>query len=110
MLTRGYTKVTRHDGYVPPVLRNVWMRAPYGHAGQWPSLGACSRRRPSAGPARYAIASDLYDLDLVGFRATAALRAMLWTARGRGFSVLGHPFLADLGADARSVIEYLKTL
>ena len=27
-----------------------------------------------------------------------------------GFSVLGHPFIADLVADAPAVIEYLKTL
>jgi hypothetical protein len=27
-----------------------------------------------------------------------------------GFSVAGHPYLADLGADAAAVIEYLKTL
>ena len=27
-----------------------------------------------------------------------------------GFSVGGHPFLADLGTEAIAVIEYLKTL
>ena len=27
-----------------------------------------------------------------------------------GLGVGGHPFLADLGKDARAVIEYLKTL
>src|SRR5262249_40375243 len=37
-LTRGYTKFHRTFGYVPPVLTNVWARAPFGHAGQWPSL------------------------------------------------------------------------
>ena len=30
--------------------------------------------------------------------------------RKPGFAVGGHPFLADLGGDARAVIEYLKTL
>ena len=37
-LTRGYNPFPRSTGYVPPVLTNVWARAPYGHAGQWPSL------------------------------------------------------------------------
>src|SRR5205814_981692 len=38
VLTRGYTRFRRSFGYVPPVLTNVWARAPYGHAGQWSSL------------------------------------------------------------------------
>jgi hypothetical protein len=37
--------------------------------------------------------------------------AYLHDASRPGFSVAGHPFLADLGADAAAaVIEYLKTL
>ncbi|HEY5944546.1 MAG TPA: hypothetical protein VIV40_03605, partial [Kofleriaceae bacterium] len=32
-LNRGYTRYRRTFGYVPPVLTNVWARAPYGHAG-----------------------------------------------------------------------------
>lgn len=105
-LTRGYTRVEHHDGYVPPVLTNVWMRAPYGHAGQWPSL-AYLATPPAQRQVRYALASDIYDLTLVGFPVAPG---DAWRGDAAGFSVLGHPFLADLGTEAASVIEYLKTL
>lgn len=59
---------------------------------------------PEKRPTTFSIDLDgLYDLDTVG------------VPQGRGytqsgFSVLGHPYLAELGADASAVIEYLKTL
>ncbi len=113
-LTRGYTRFRRSTGYVPPVLTNVWTRAPYGHAGQWPSLAVLAMpadRRPT----RFVVEpTALYDLAAVGVATRAAGApgpgAYLHDATQPGFAVTGHPFLADLGADAIAVIEYLKTL
>jgi len=114
-LTRGVVQVQRTDGYVPPVLTNVWARAPYGHLGQWPSLAVIATP-PAKRPSRYVIDLDApLDLDTVGVRVVADHEPL---APGEyrhdgaqpGLSVLGHPFLADLGADAAAVIEYLKTL
>jgi hypothetical protein len=70
-ITHGYTRFRRTGGYVPPVLTNVWMRAPYGHAGQWASLAVIAT--PPA--KRVAIAMDLaalYDLAAVGVATTPA--------------------------------------
>jgi len=111
-LTRGYTRFKRSAGYVPPVLTNVWARAPYGHAGQWPTLAVLATE-PAKRPTRYvALVDDLYDLDAVGVSWSASPQVSGFVHDGSkpGFSVLGHPFLADLGADAVAVIEYLKTL
>jgi hypothetical protein len=110
-LTRGYTKFRRTEGYVPPVLVNVWARAPYGHAGQWPSLAVLATP-PDKRARKYTVAYGApYDLDAVGL-STAPHGAgdYAYDADRPGFSVAGHPFLADLGDDARDVIEYLKTL
>jgi mono/diheme cytochrome c family protein len=111
-LTRGITRVRATGGYVPPILTNVWARAPYGHAGQWPSLAVIATP-PAKRPTRSVLALDAdYDLDAVGIPTRAPDDAPL--AAGEylqdGFSVAGHPFLADLGGDAAAVIEYLKTL
>lgn len=107
-LTRGYTRFRRSSGYVPPVLTNVWARAPYGHAGQWPSLAVLATA-PDRRPQRYGVDLDApYDLAAVGVAVGATGEP--YDASRPGFSVGGHPFLADLGADARAVIEYLKTL
>jgi hypothetical protein len=109
-LTRGYTRFRRGTGYVPPVLTNLWARAPYGHAGQWPSLAVVATP-PEKRPARYALdLGGLYDLDNVGIAMRDVAGAFQHDATRPGFSVLGHPFLSDLGADAALVIEYLKTL
>ena len=122
-LTRGYTRFRRSAGYVPPVLTHVWARAPYGHAGQWPSLAVLATP-PDRRPRRLVVDLDApYDLDAVGVATRPAppdppppvaprpAGAYLHDAARPGFSVAGHPFLADLGAaDAAAVIEYLKTL
>ncbi len=114
-LTRGYTRFRRTFGYVPPVLTNVWTRAPYGHAGQWPSL-AVMAMAPDQRPTTFVVDLDApYDLTGVGVATRApggAIRAgeYLHDASKPGFSVAGHPFLAELGADAPAVIEYLKAL
>ena len=119
-LTRGLTRSRRTGGYVPPVLTGVWARAPFGHAGQWPSL-AVMATPPDKRPTRFVLELDApYDLDAVGVatRAPAAGAApgqlgpgeYLEDATRPGLGVGGHPFLAALGPDARAVIEYLKTL
>jgi mono/diheme cytochrome c family protein len=114
-LTRGYTRFRRTFGYVPPVLTNVWARAPYGHAGQWPSLAVLAMP-PEQRPTRFVVDLEApYDLVSVGVATRApggAPRAgeYMHDAAQPGFSVAGHPFLAELGADAPAVIEYLKTL
>jgi mono/diheme cytochrome c family protein len=103
-LTRGITRVRPTGGYVPPVLTDVWARAPYGHAGQWPSLAVLATPPEKRAP-RYVLDLDaLYDLGEVGVAARAA------DGTEPGLSTAGHPFLSDLGDDAMAVIEYLKTL
>jgi len=107
-VTRGYTRFHRTEGYVPPILTNVWARAPYGHAGQWPSLAVLAMP-PDKRPARIAIDFDApYDLDAIGVATGSG--AFVHDASRAGFGVGGHPFLAELGGDARAVIEYLKTI
>ena len=114
-LTRGYTRYRRTFGYVPPVLTNVWARAPYGHAGQWPSLAVLATA-PDKRPSTFVVDLDApYDLEAVGVATRApggplASGAYVHDAALPGFSVAGHPYLAELGADAAAVIEYLKTL
>ena len=115
-LTNGLTRASRTNGYVPPVLTSVWARAPFGHAGQWPSL-AVMATPPAERASRFAdVVFDLdapYDLGAVGIASHPArdLAGPFELTVGQGgISPLGHPFLADLGADSRAVIEYLKTL
>ncbi len=116
-LTRGYTRFRRSSGYVPPILTNVWARAPYGHVGQWPSLAVLATP-PGHRPTRFVIdATGLYDLATVGVPTSSTTGGTTgvrigypYDATRPGFAVTGHPFLADLGGDARAVIEYLKTL
>lgn len=115
-LTRGLTHARRTGGYVPPVLTNVWARAPFGHAGQWPSLAVLATP-PAERAARFA--AQVFDLDGVYDTGDVGLAhrpakeppgPFELTVGGAGISAAGHPFLADLGPDARAVIEYLKTL
>lgn len=114
-LTQGFTRFRRTGGYVPPVLTNVWARAPYGHAGQWPSLAVLATppdKRPHQIILRF---DEPYDLAAIGVATRVPGPALshgeyLHDATRPGLSVAGHPFLADLGPDAAAVIEYLKTL
>jgi hypothetical protein len=105
----------RTSGYVPPVLTSIWARAPYGHAGQWPSLAVLATK-PALRPTRFVVhGSAPLDLERVGVSvadASAPLGPGDYVQEGDidGFRVSGHPFLADLGAESKAVIEYLKTL
>jgi hypothetical protein len=105
----------RTSGYVPPVLTNIWARAPYGHAGQWPNLAALATK-PSARPLRFIVHGDApLDLKKVGLSTSdpggeLSTGDYLQDGNVDGFRVSGHPFLADLGDDTKAVLEYLKTL
>ncbi len=109
-------KTRRTSGYVPPVLTSIWARAPYGHAGQWPSLAVLATK-PEARPTRFVVHGDApLDLEKIGVQVADASAPLgpgdyLQDGTVPGFRVSGHPFLADLGDDASAaVIEYLKTL
>ena len=109
-------RTRRTSGYVPPVLTSVWARAPYGHAGQWPSLAAMAMK-PEARPTRFVVhAGAPLDLERVGVATSEAGGALgegdfLQDDTAPGMHAGGHPFLSNLGGDeARAVIEYLKTL
>jgi len=108
-LTLGYTKFHRTGGYVPPILTNVWMRAPYGHAGQWPSLAVLATPPAKRAPVTVDLAA-LYDLTTVGVATKPGEPSGPEQYRDEQKLLAGHPFLADLGADAPAVIEYLKSL
>jgi hypothetical protein len=108
-LTLGYTKFRRTGGYVPPILTNVWMRAPYGHAGQWPSLAVIATLPEKRVPQTVDLGAP-YDLTNVGVATTAAAPSGADQYRDDPALLAGHPFLATLGKDVPAVIEYLKTL
>jgi hypothetical protein len=116
-LSHGVLRTQRTGGYVPPILTAIWTRAPYGHAGQWPSLAAMALP-PKARPARFVVDPDAeLDLDAVGVKvrdpAAGPPRGAEYVqdAAMPGLGNGGHPFLAELGAEgARAVIEYLKGL
>ncbi len=109
-------RTRRTAGYVPPVLTSIWARAPYGHAGQWPTLATLATP-PASRPTRVVVhAAAPLDLARVGVATSPPAARLgdgdyLLDAAAPGFRVGGHPFLSDLGAEeARAVIEYLKTL
>ncbi len=103
-ITRGLTLTSSTHGYVPPVLHDVWARAPYGHAGQWPDLHVLATA-PAKRPKRVVLELDApYDLDAVGipFRESPDAPEI---------DPAGHAYLAELPPDERAaVLEYLKTL
>jgi mono/diheme cytochrome c family protein len=109
-------RVRRTSGYVPPLLTNVWAHAPYGHAGQWPSLSVLATP-PASRPVRFVVRGGApLDLERVGVAVADPAAALgegdfVVDTASPGLHGAGHPFLANLGADeARAVIEYLKTL
>jgi mono/diheme cytochrome c family protein len=116
-LSNGMSLVStrRTSGYVPPVLTSIWARAPYGHAGQWPNLAVLATK-PSLRPTRFVVRGGApLDLERIGVSLAdegASLGPGDYVQDGtvEGFRVSGHPFLSDLGAESKAVIEYLKTL
>ena len=105
----------RTSGYVPPVLTNIWARAPYGHAGQWPSLAVLATK-PALRPSRFVVHGEApLNLETVGVATSDAAAPLgpgdyLQDGNVDGFRVSGHPFIADLGDQSKAVVEYLKTL
>jgi hypothetical protein len=85
------------------------MRAPYGHAGQWPSLLVLATPPAKRAPITVDLAG-LYDLTTVGVATKSGDPVGPDQYRDEAKLLAGHPFLADLGADAPAVIEYLKSL
>ncbi|HTJ42835.1 MAG TPA: c-type cytochrome [Kofleriaceae bacterium] len=115
-ITRELTHARHTGGYVPPVLTGVWARAPFGHAGQWPSL-AVMATPPADRAGHFApyvfdpdAPYDLIDVGLAHHRRKELPGPFEQIVGAPPISPLGHPFLADLGPDARAVVEYLKTL
>jgi len=115
---QGYVQTRKTNGYVPPVLLNVWARGLLGHAGQWPSIEVLATP-PQERPVKFIVDTEgPYDVARLGVRyervvAPRPLRAgeYLYDGEGPGYGVGGHPFLSRLGAaDRRAVVEYLKTL
>jgi hypothetical protein len=112
---QGLTHAKRTGGYVPPVLIDVFARAPYGHVGQWPSLAVMgSKERPKRFLVDPSAPIDVKNVG-VSFRDPSSGPARpgeyLYDASVPGMDVGGHPFLADLSdADRMATIEYLKTL
>jgi hypothetical protein len=109
-------RTRRTGGYVPPVLTSIWARAPYGHAGQWPSLAVLAMK-PDKRPTRFVVRGEApLDLEKIGLQVATADTPLgpgdyVQDAAVPGFHVSGHPFLADLSDESRTaVIEYLKTL
>jgi mono/diheme cytochrome c family protein len=115
--SHGLVQVRRTLGYVAPVLTDVWAHAPYGHAGQWPSLAVLAKP-PAARPSHFVMdLSGRIDFEELGVPVRADDGAPLAEHEQRvdgsqpGHTLVGHPFLADLPGDARrAVLEYLKTL
>jgi mono/diheme cytochrome c family protein len=119
-ITRGVAHVAATEGYVPPVLIDLWARGSYGHAGQWPTLDVLAMK-PEDRPRTVVVATDApYDLDRIGARwrpsspmddAKLAPGDYVYDASVPGYGVGGHPFLSDLpAADRRAVLEYAKLL
>jgi mono/diheme cytochrome c family protein len=116
-ITEGLVRTERTGGYVPRPLIDVWAHGQYGHVGQWPDLTVLATP-PEERPTRFVVDPRApLDLERIGQRWRPAddrplgEGEYLYDGTKPGFSVLGHPFLADLDAPVRrAILEYLKTL
>ncbi len=115
--TVGLTHTRRTLGYVPRPLVDVWARAPYGHAGQWPTLSVLATP-PDERPVHFIVApSAPYDLDRVGLAWRPASGGppadgeYVYDGTSDGYRVTGHPFLADAPeAERRAILSFLERL
>jgi hypothetical protein len=114
--SRGLTHTRRTGGYVPPPLLDLWARAPYGHAGQWPTLAVIATA-PDERPTRFVVAPLApYDLENVGLAwrsadAPPGEGEHLYDGTIDGYRVGGHPFLADAPlAERRAILAFLRRL
>jgi len=101
------------EGYNPPFLDGIWLRAPYLHNGSVPTLR--DLLEPAAArPKVFWRGYDVYDPRNVGFVSQGAEAERVGTKHDtslRANSSAGHEFGTGLPGDAKdALLEYLKTL
>jgi mono/diheme cytochrome c family protein len=101
------------DGYNPPFLDGIWLRAPYLHNGSVPTLR--DLLTPAANrPKVFWRGYDVYDTDNIGFISQGPEAERFGTRTEttlKSGDNRGHEFGVDLAeADKRSLLEYLKSL
>jgi hypothetical protein len=101
------------DGYNPPFLDGIWLRAPYLHNGSVPTLRALLEP-PAKRPALFWRGYDVYDQKDVGFDWRSDEAKRVGTPHDtslRGNSNRGHEFGTGLAQrEKEALLEYLKTL
>jgi cytochrome c peroxidase len=101
------------EGYNPPFLDGVWLRAPYLHNGSVPTLRDLLEP-PATRPKVFWRGYDLYDPAKVGFVSSGAEAERVGTRHDtaeRANSNRGHAFGTELPAAQKdALLEYLKTL
>ncbi|MCG6873985.1 MAG: hypothetical protein LJE97_02725 [Betaproteobacteria bacterium] len=101
------------DGYNPPFLDGIWLRAPYLHNGSVPTLR--DLLEPAAArPKIFWRGYDVYDPKNVGFVSQGAEAERVGTKHDtslRANSNVGHEMGTGLSDDEKdALLEYLKTL
>ena len=101
------------DGYNPPFLDGIWLRAPYLHNGSVPTLRSLLDP-PARRPAVFWRGYDVYDPKDVGFDWQSDEAKRVGTKHEtalRANSNRGHAFGVDLpDGDKEALLEHLKTL
>ncbi len=101
------------EGYNPPFLDGIWLRAPYLHHGAVPTLRDLLKP-PSERPKVFWRGYDLYDPINVGFVSQGEEAQRIGTrfdVSERASGNQGHVFGTELPpADKDALLEYLKTL
>jgi cytochrome c peroxidase len=100
------------DGYNPPFLDGIWLRAPYLHNGSVPTLRDLLEP-PAQRPKAFWRGYDVYDPKNVGFKSgdEAKLVGTLHDTSLRANGNRGHAFGTELPAGQKeALLEYLKTL
>jgi hypothetical protein len=101
------------DGYNPPFLDGIWLRAPYLYNGSVPSLYDLLTP-PEKRPQVFWRGYDVYDPGQVGFMSQSDEAKRVGTkydTRARAASNRGHTLGTDLPEQKKeTLIEYLKTL
>jgi len=101
------------EGYNPPFLDGIWLRAPYLHHGAVPTLRDLLKP-PSERPKVFWRGHDLYDSVNVGFVSQGEEAQRVGTRfdlSERGSGNQGHVFGTELApGDKDALLEYLKTL
>jgi hypothetical protein len=101
------------DGYNPPFLDGIWLRAPYLHNGSVPSLRDLLTP-PDERPKVFWRGYDLYDPVSLGFVSQGPEAQRIGTkydTSSRAGSNRGHAFGTDLPPEQKdALIEYLKAL